>query len=666
MAAIYGCVKRDGPDPRCLTQMAEALAHRGDGVTDHWVQGEVALGSGRAAVHDREDRAAPYTSADGQTHVVLDGAILNRKPLRASLSQQGLETRSQSDAEIVAKLFESSGLDCFRLLRGPFAIAIWNGKRRELILARDHLGHKPVFYAETVRGFYFASETKALLAARAVPFEVDLETLSHFLSFRYVQAPHSLIKGVIKLAPSHALAYGNGGAVTRRFWAPSFERKHDLRAEEIVEGLDEKLRETVQAHLDDGSTGAFLSGGLDSGLIVANMARILQKPFPTFSLGVDDETDEVPDARLVARKFGTIAHEEYIKADFIRSLPAMIWHLDEPSDEVVVSKYLGARMAASLVDRVMSGDGGDELFAGFPRYLGVRDARYLSSLPAALRNGIIAPLAERLAGRAGIRTFIGKIGLLVEIAGAGELPERYAQAIAAQRFRPDAKRNLFTERVWQEVSGADSHKLLVDQVLESDADDPIEKLMYADFMTRLPEHLLMLGDRTGAAYGVEVRCPFADKELVEFTGAIPANMKLRGRKAKHIERILAGRMLPEQIVRAKKTGLRFPFAQLFAGALYPFLQSVFARSLVVEHGIFRSEYIDRLLEEHRRGVVDHYVRLWMLLCVEIWYRMMTEELHYEDMTPWMESHLAASGLGPEDGIAAATPGSAERPGVKGG
>jgi asparagine synthase (glutamine-hydrolysing) len=573
----------------------------------------------------------------GDILVVLDGKIVNARQLGNQLDPSA---HSSSDVELIARLYQSHGEACFELFRGSFAIAIYDRPKKRLVIARDHLGHKPVFFSETADGFHFASESRGLVRAGVVPFAVDMQSLSHFLSLRFVPAPHCLVKGITKVPPAHYVIHEGGKTFLRQFWQPSFATKVNMNLDDVIDALDETLRDAIESFLPkSGVVGAFLSGGLDSGLIVANMSQAIGGPFGTFSLGVEDESDEVPIARLVAEMYGTTQHESYPRDDMVRLLPAMIWSLDEPSDMVLVSKFLLSRMASPHVDSVLSGDGGDELFAGFMRYLGVRDAQYYARVPAWIRNKAVSPILRRLGGRNGLKGIAGKVLWLTEVTGAGELPERYAEAVEYLRFRKADKRQLFSRSSWQRIDDVDSNQLLAEKVRQSDAEDPIEKLLHTDFQTRLPEHLLMLDDRTGAAHGVEVLCPLADKELVEFASRIPADMKIRGRQGKFIERKLAERKLPSEAVNFEKTGWSYPFADLCAGSLQPFLRSVFGDSRLVAEGIFEQEAIDRLVDEHGSLKADHHIRIWMLLSLEIWYRMASDGLHFTDMNTWMDRHL---------------------------
>ncbi len=646
MAAIFGFCGDTGQAAERLGRMAEALAHRAVGQPQLLEADGAAMGA-RSSPHRHAAGPTPACAwQDEDLSVVIDGRLRDPGDSAGAATAEDGRDDDGGDARRLGERYRRQGAECFASLRGAFAAAIWDRRRRRLILARDHLGHKPMFHAQTDSGFHFASEARAFTDSGVMPFAVNMEALSHFLSLRFVPAPHSLVRGVAKLAPGHYLVHEDGRSTVHRYWQPSFAHKMTGGLDEVVDALEAKLRETIAAYLPgSGVAGAFLSGGLDSGLIVANMSGILGEPFGTFSLGVENDSDEVPMARLVAEKFGTRQHESYPRDDVVRMLPAMIWHLDEPSDMVVVSKYLISRMAAPHADTSLSGDGGDELFAGFMRYLGIRDAQYYGRVPAWLRNRVVGPLARAVGGRRGLYGLPGKVLWLTEVTAAGELPHRYAEAVEYLRFRRPDKKRLFTDEAWGEVAGVDSSELLIERVRESDAEDPIEKLLHTDFLTRLPEHLLMLDDRTGAAHGVDVLCPLADKELVEFATTIPADMKISGRQGKFIERKLAERVLPSEVVNFSKTGWSFPFADLCAGPLQPFLKSVFAESRMIEDGILRRDAVDRIVSEHGRRAVDHHIRIWMLLSLEIWYRMGRDGLNYEDLADWMERHLAAGQAG---------------------
>jgi asparagine synthase (glutamine-hydrolysing) len=639
MGAIFGCVgAADAGNSFAL--ISSALRHRG--AAERWTGRDSFMLGARHHPGASAESVVGRSGAQGSpdVHVVFEGTIVNAGALWAELGERD---SSGHEAALIARLYVSSGVRLFEKLRGMFAIAIWDAGKQQLILARDPLGQKSILYSQTSRGFFFASECKALLAARVIPFDVDAMGLSHFLSFRFIPPPHTMLKGVEKVPAAHYVTLQQDKLTHRRYWSLSFGSKFSTSEDALVDALEEKLKETVGAYLvDRADVGAFLSAGLDSGLLVAYISEHLRRSFPTFSLGVRDESDEMPGARLVAQRFGTKQHELYPDDDLVRLLPEIVWALDEPSDTVSVSKFLIARMAASHVRWAVSGDGGDELFAGFPRFLGVRDSRLIALIPGILRDALISPVARALGGLRDHKNLFGKILWMTEVSAGATLGDRYAKAVNYLRYDHQAKRALFTPELWREIAGADSDALLARKVLESDAADSIEKLLQTEIQTRLPEHLLMMDDRTGGAHGVEILCPLADKELMEFAAQIPIGLKIKGRKAKYIERQVAERVLPPDVARLRKTGFSFPFGSLCATTLQPFLRNVVSDSRLVEAGLFRREPLSAMIADQGAGRVDHHVRIWLFLNVEIWYRLMETNLGPDSLKPWMERSLQGS------------------------
>jgi asparagine synthase (glutamine-hydrolysing) len=621
--------------------MASMLRHRGDYRPVIHDERRVALGYIGSAAGSAEGPARGLSVGGDRIHVCIDGFLTNATSLLGA-GEANAATTGRSDAELLGELYARHGTSIFERLKGVYAAALWDGRHERLILVKDAIGHRPVFFADAGTGFLFASEAKALVGSGAVPFALDRESLTHFLSMRFLPAPHTMYKGISKLGAGQFLIRENGRVRIHQYWTPTFGDERDISLDEMVDELDDRIAQAVRTVLpSSGKTGSFLSGGLDSGLLVANLAESLQEPFDTFSLGVNKETDEVPLARLVSKKFQTVQHESYPDEQLVRILPKLIWHTDEPSDMVAVTGFLLTRFAAPHIDVALAGDGGDELFAGFPRYRGIRDAQYFRLMPAAIRNAIIAPIASTLGGKMGPGRFSGKVAWLTKVSESESLAEQYAAAVEFLRFDHAGKQQLFTEDAWKQVSHIRSERLISDVIAACRADNPLERLLYTDLVTRLPEHLLMINDRAGAAHGVEVMCPFTDQELVEFAGSIPMSMKIRGRQSKYIERRLAQRLLPEEVVNSRKTGWSFPFAKHCAGLLLPFLRSIFSDSLLVEHDVLRLEMIESLLDEHASRTADHHIRIWMLLNLEIWYRMAVSGAHHSDLMPWLDSHLGA-------------------------
>ena len=642
MSGIFGKVgriDRDGPE---LGRMSRALAHRGPDDDGLYTGDGVALGCRLLRTLGPTEARQPVASGSGTLQAVIDGTIYNGSVLRAEFARRGHPVREDSDAALLIALYEESGSDFVARLRGHFSFAIWDARAGRLMLARDHLGQKPLFYAVTPQGFYFASEIKALVAVLPTTPELDLQSLDSYLSMRFIPGNGTMLRGIEKLPPAHTLLYERDRLSTARHWRLSFARKLHLQHDEYIEGLEHKFQETVGVHMTrDGSSGAFLSGGLDSSLIVAMMARESATPVPTFSIGfAEKDFDELPYARLVSRTFGTRQYEALADTDLIRSIPAIIHGLDEPSDPVAASFFTASRLAARHVNVALGGDGGNEIFAGCDRYRGVLLTRYYSYIPGPLRRAIMLPLINAIPASFGYASLQMKLRWLEQMTRERGLGERLAEAVAFFRFNQTEKQQLLTAPTRRGLDPTRATREISDRYYESDAEHPIERMVYTDYCTRLPEHLLMLVDRMGMCHGLEVRSPLVDKELVEYMAMFPLDMKVRRQQSRYIWYKLAERLLPTEISRRKKRGFRFPLAYWFATDLQPFLRRAFADSRLVTDGIFEGAYMLRILDEHRRQKIDHNWKIWMLLNLEVWYRMAIRGESLPDTEGWVQRHAS--------------------------
>jgi asparagine synthase (glutamine-hydrolysing) len=606
--------------------MSQALAHRGPDDEGVYINNEIGMGCRRLGVLDLQGGRQPLSNEDESIWIVHNGEIYNYAQLRRLLESKGHVFRTQTDTEVIVHLYEEFGERCVEKLRGMFAFVLWDKNKHRLLLARDRLGQKPLFYAQVGCEFVFASEIKAIVSILPAAPEIDYESLQHYLSLRFIPAPGTMLHQIKKLPPAHVLVYENGSAAISRYWQLSFRNKLRLAEPDLIEGLREKLRETVASHLvGDVPVGAFLSGGLDSSIIVAMMAKSLAGPFPTFSVGVEDtEFNELPYAREVSRRCGTKQVETCAKLDLIGLLPHMVWSLDEPSDVVGASKYLASELASTQVKVVFGGDGGDELFAGFDRYSGVSLVEHYARIPQFLRQLLFNPVISRIPASFRYESIAEKLRWVRQVSALPSVAQRFAEAVFFFRFNHADKQALLTEHIWQRVGHIDSSDLIVNLIANSEADDPIDQMVYTDYMMRLPEHSLMLTDRLGMAHGVEVRSPLVDHELVEYVARFPIRLKVRGRQRKYAQRRVAEQELPAVIAKRKKRGFRLPLASWFGNELYPFLHCFLSSSQCVQDGILRRDTVLRLLEEHRNRRIDHHIRLWMLLNLEIWYRLVVQ------------------------------------------
>jgi asparagine synthase (glutamine-hydrolysing) len=607
--------------------MLQMVAHRGPDDEGVYVNGHIGLGNRRLSIIDLPGGHQPICNEDGTIWIVNNGEIYNYKQLRHDLEGQGHVFRTHSDTEVIIHLYEELGERCVDKLSGMFAFAIWDENQHKLLLARDRLGQKPLFYAQEGQDLLFASEVKGVLAMLKSPREIDYESLHHYLSLRFIPSPRTMLRQVKKLSPAHVLVYQRGKISIRRYWDLSFREKLDLPEAELLAGLREKLTHAVDSHLiSDVPVGAFLSGGMDSSVIVALVAGSSASPFKTFSIGVKEQDfNELPYARLVAERYGTCHVEHCVESDLITLLPKIIWHLDEPSDPIAACMYHAAELASSHVKVVLGGDGGDELFAGFDRYLGLGYINYYTMVPSLVRQRIIGPLLGLFPESFAYKSVTQKLRWANQLSMLASPGERYAEATCFFRFNHHDKQMLFNADIWQQVREINSADVIAARFNDGKAQDPIDRMLYADYTTRLPEHSLMLTDRMTMARGLEARAPFLDHALVEYLAMFPSDLKIRGRELKYVLRRLATDYLPQEIVRRQKQGFMFPIAYWLRDELYGFVKRYLLDSALVREGLFREERVLRLVEDHHNSRIDNHVRLWMLLNLELWYQIFIQQ-----------------------------------------
>ena len=624
MCGICGEWNTAGATAEVLERMSRLLRHRGPDDEGQVVAGEAGLAMRRLSIIDLEHGRQPISNEDDTAWIVFNGEIYNHEELRKELIGRGHRFKTAADTEVILHLYEEQGERAVDALRGMFAFAIWDAKRRRLLLARDRFGQKPLYYSRAPGRLVFGSEVKAVVAGSGGAPRLDLESLDDYLSLRFVPSPATMLRDVRKLPPGHLLVLDAAGdsVEVRRYWDLTYLPKRRLDEKEATEELRTRLLDAVESHLvSDVPVGAYLSGGLDSSLIVAMMASLSDQPVQTFAIGVKEQDfDELPFARLVAERYGTDHFEEIVFPDLVRLLPRIVHHLDEPSDPVAACMHQGAALAARHVKVVMCGDGGDEVFAGFDRYYGFSWVKLYAMLPAPVRRLLLGPLFRLLPDSAGYKNLTQKIRWMHDLS-FHRGGRRYAEATVFFRFGDEGKGGLYTPELMESLDGHDSIRCIVDGFDAAAASDDLDRMLYCDSVTRMTEHSLMLTDRLTMAHGLEGRCPYLDHRLAEFVATLPVDLKMRGRTLKYLMRKLAAEYLPDTIVRRPKQGFMFPLGYWMKGPLLPVLRHVLQRSRLVEAGIFRGEAIARLLDEHVAGRSDHHVRLWMLLNLEIWYRM---------------------------------------------
>lgn len=645
MCGIAGILDPRGVGEAEVRAMADRLAHRGpDDATVHLEPG-LGFGFRRLSIIDLEGGRQPIGNEDGTLQVILNGEIYNYGELRSRLKAAGHQFATHSDTEVLVHLYEDLGSGLVDELRGMFAFALWDRPRRRLLVARDHLGQKPLFWARRGERFLFASEIKAILAAEPSFRELDPFGLHDYLSLRVIADPRSMFRGVHKLAPGELLEIEAGGEPEiRRYWSLAYEPKPPISETEALASLEEAVKEAVRLHLvADVEVGAFLSGGIDSGLVVALAAGAFEGRLSTFSIATPyGRFDESDAARSVSERYGTRHHEEAVSGDLVELLPSVTYHLDEPSDPLSACLWALARMTSRHVKVAMGGDGGDELFGGYDRYYGVLYARWWALLPRAVREGVIGRIADRASDGNWYKSLSHQVHWLNELADAGRR-HRYARSLSYFYFTPERRRELYTDSFREQVEAVDPEQAIVYWQDEARVKEALDRMLLADSMVRLPNHSVMILDRMTMAHGLEARSPFLDHRLAEFAATLPVRLKVRGTHRRYLQMKLAKKYLPPEVLGRPKQG--------FSSALPYMMQSQFETlfghflpgSHLVEAGLLRPEPIARMLQEHTSGREDHGNRLWLLLHAEIWHRVHIEETGYDALLEEIREVLGRGG-----------------------
>jgi asparagine synthase (glutamine-hydrolysing) len=598
-----------------VRSMCAAIVHRGpDGEGTYLGQG-VGLGMRRLSIIDLETGDQPVRNEDGSAWVVFNGEIYNYRELRADLEARGHRFYTHTDTEVIVHLYEERGVACVEALRGMFAFAVWDERAGQLLLARDRLGIKPLYYGCVGDRLVFGSELKALLALPEVRRSVDWKAFAHFLTFLSTPADQSILSGIRKLPPAHVLV-ARVGAEPRvsRYWDVSFAPERGRSEEWFVERLRELLHESVGMHLvSDVPLGAFLSGGIDSSTVVATMAAHMAEPVKTFSIGfADADFSELVHARRVAEAFQTDHHELVLEPGSLDVLDDLVWHLDEPfGDSSAIPTYMVSRLAAQHVTVALSGDGGDELFAGYERYTVEKRERAWRFVPRPLRqlmSGTLSALPMRVRGRNYLRH--------VALPGI----ERYLDA--GSLFRREEIGGLLSPEIRELVADYDPWEE-ARRHLRGRRGHWLSALQSLDLKTYLPLDILTKVDRMSMAHSLETRVPLLDHKLVEFAATVPPEMQLRGTTTKYLLKRAMRSTLPDSILHRPKQGFAVPLARWFGGGFEERLREVLLSDTARRRGIFDVAAVEHRLAHGRRdGGLG--LDLWTLLSFELWCRSFLE------------------------------------------
>ena len=608
-----------------LHAMCERMVHRGPDSEGLFATTGTALGMRRLAIIDLVTGEQPVFNEDRSVTVVLNGEIYNYRELRASLEKRGHAFRSASDTEVLPHLYEEYGDEMVRELNGMFAFALWDSKRRRLLIARDRFGEKPLYWGVFDKTLLFASEPKVLLAHPAVKPSLNLQALRQYLSFDYVPAPLSIYEGINKLPAAHKLTLQDGRVNVERYWKLSYKVSEPVPSEhEAVDHLRELLADAVRMRLvSDVPLGILLSGGVDSSTIAALAVRASSEAVKTFSISFAEASfDESAYARGVAKYLGTDHHEERLSANLAANLVSEIgaW-MDEPfSDPSLVPTYLLSRFTRKHVTVALGGDGGDELFAGYQMYAGHRWAEVYKRVPLALRRGIVEPFVRLLPVKTKNLSFDYKASRFVTGANYDTVTRHH---IWFGSFTPDQQEELLTP----EARAASNGEIYADARLiaaECESDDLVTQMQSVDTRLYLAEDILTKVDRASMAVSLEVRAPFLDPRVAEFAASLPCSYKLHGLKTKYILKKAVHDMLPGFVTRRGKKGFGVPVAEWLKDKLRPLAHDLLSPERVRRAGVFNADYIARLQHEHERGVANHRKLLWTLLMFELWHESFVE------------------------------------------
>jgi asparagine synthase (glutamine-hydrolysing) len=582
-----------------------------------------ALGSRRLAIIDLAGGHQPLSNEDGTIWIAFNGEIYNYRELQSTLERQGHRFRSSSDTETIVHLYEEHGPQCVAHLRGMFALAIWDDRRKQLFLARDRLGKKPLVYRLERDRLLFASELKALLTVPGLPRELNPVALNDYLTYQYVPHPHSILKGFNKLPPAHWGMYREGKLEIQKYWAPAFAKPQAVGDGQLTElqarqRLRETLTEAVRLRLrSDVALGAFLSGGIDSTIVAGLMQQLSERPVKTFSIGFPVKAfDERSYARLAAEHLKTEHHEQVVDPSALKILPRLIEQYDEPfADSSAIPTMYLSEMTRSHVTVALSGDGGDELFAGYERYRAVQLAGKFDRLPRPLKRLIAAPLWQMLPASTRQKSSRRRVKRLLS-ALAFPPERRYLKWISI--FDDARLPELFTHDFREQLGNADAAEFLMSGYAECRSRDFVTRTMCADVLTYLPCDILNKVDIASMTYGLEARCPFLDHEVVDLAAAMPLEWKMQRGRGKKILIETFGDLLPPAIQRRSKMGFGVPLDHWFRGELAPLLKEVLLDRRSLDRGLFRPQAVEQLVSEHVSGRWDHSYRLWSLLVFELW------------------------------------------------
>ena len=608
-------------DSETIKVMTKLLEHRGPDNFGYFTDDKVSLGHRRLSIIDLSEKGKqPMSNEDGSIWVIYNGEIYNFKELREELEKKGHKFKSNTDTETIIHAYEEYGKDCLQKFNGMFSFCIYNSNKKELFLARDRLGKKPLYYYWNGKEFIFASELKSILATNFFKKELDYTSLDSFLSYNYIINPKTPFKNIYKLPPAHYLIIKNNNLEINSYWDLRFKEENKSKKEYMSE-LISLLEDSVKIRqISDVPIGAFLSGGLDSSLIVSLMSRIHSEPIKTFTIGFENEKfDETKYAKIVAQHCNTDHTEFKVDVDCINVLPKIIWGFDEPySDLSAIPIYYLNEKANGKVKVILTGDGGDELFAGYKRYLPYTFDKYYYKFPHVIRKNLTLKILNKQKHK---NNRYNLLKYSQKYISTSDLPEDQRHTERMNWFS-DLNKEIFTNSFKSKIENHDPFEIYRNNIKQF---DQLGKMQYLDIKSFLCDDILMKSDRMAMAHSIEIRSPILDFRIAELASKVPAKYKLKGLKVKHILSETAKPFLPKETIDRKKQGMWMPLNDWIKKDLSDILEKTFVN--LDKRDLLKKEYMDKMLKTHLENKSDYSVQLWSLINLEIFLKMYLDEFY---------------------------------------
>jgi asparagine synthase (glutamine-hydrolysing) len=604
-----------------LERMNRCIVHRGPDEDGFFVHENVALAMRRLAIIDLAGGQQPIYNQEKSSVIVFNGEIYNFQELKKDLEARGHAFETHCDTEVIVHAYDEYGADCVSHLRGMFAFAIWDFRDRSLFIARDRIGKKPLLYAHQANGdLVFGSEFTAVLAHPSVTREVDYEAIDNYLSYLCVPAPLTAFKQIRKLEPGHWLRWKDGKIETRRYWKPDFSKKIKISEEEAVGETTRVLREATEMRLiSEVPLGAFLSGGVDSSVVVALMAQASRTPVKTFSIGFEEQDySELKYAKRVAEHLGAEYNEFIVRPNALEILPTLVEHYGEPyADPSAIPTYYVSRETRRYVTVALNGDGGDESFVGYERHVAMKFAETYHKLPRPVRRYLIEPSITAIPSPTNFRNRFVRFQRFLR---AASMPKAERYFLWLSTFDGDAKRELYTEDLKNKTATANPLEFFARYISHSNGKGIIDTVLLTDLMNYLPNDLLVKVDIASMANSLEARSPFLDHKVIEFAASLPENVKQQGKDTKSLLKKVAARLVPPEVVYRPKMGFGVPLKYWLGNELQGFTREVLLSAKATQRGLFDAGTVERLIDEQKRDAKDNSWKIWTLLMLELWFQ----------------------------------------------